>query len=143
MGKNSGRDTNILEEKELIALYQSRIQRLIDVQTALRWLFSLGLWLTLGSFCLWQLRGEIALMGEFFTWTALRSVIQYRPLPSLGVVFCLSTTVATLVWQSQHILFGFSHQENLRMVKYIQGIEAKGKKHPLWWWVCKDPSNFG
>ncbi|MCA1904119.1 MAG: hypothetical protein LDL47_04695 [Cyanobacteria bacterium KgW148] len=127
-----------MDNKELISLYKTPIQRLIDLQTVLRWLFSLTMWLTLGSFSLWQIRQEIALILDIFTWSAVRSVIQYRALPSLGVMFCLSTTLATLVWQSQHILMGFSLQEQLDMVRYIQTIEAKGPKHPLWRWIFPD-----
>ncbi len=128
-----------MDDQELINLYQAPIRRLINLQTLMRWVVSILLWLTLGSFCLWQIRGEIALLLDIFTWSALRSIIQYRALPSLGIVFCLSTTLSTLVWQSQHILWGFSRQEYLSMVKYIQNIEAKGKKHPLWRWICQSP----
>lgn len=128
-----------MDEQELIALYKTPIRRLINLQTLLRWLFSILMWLTLGSFCLWQIRAEIAMLLDIFTWSALRSVIQYRALPSLGIAFCLSTTLSTLVWQSQHILWGFSRQEHLSMVKYIQNIEVRGTKHPLWRWICQRP----
>ncbi|MCS6960138.1 MAG: hypothetical protein RMK91_08805 [Pseudanabaenaceae cyanobacterium SKYGB_i_bin29] len=124
-----------MEERELLDRYKLPLQRLIDLQTWGRWLFSGTMWLTIGLFSLWQLRREIALMAEFFTWAAVRATIKFRPLPSLGVMFCVSTTLATLVWQSQHILFGFSPREYQRMVKYLQRIESKGDKHPLWRWL--------
>ncbi|MFN3361245.1 MAG: hypothetical protein ACK421_07470 [Pseudanabaenaceae cyanobacterium] len=124
-----------MEEQELLDRYRLPLQRLINLQTLGRWLFNIALWLTIGGVSLWQLRQEIALMQEFFTWAAVRAVIRFRPLPSLGIMFCVSSTLATLTWQSQHILFGYSRREYRQMLKYLQTIEAAGQKHPLWRWL--------
>ncbi|MBD3882624.1 hypothetical protein IFO70_12710 [Phormidium tenue FACHB-886] len=87
-----------------------QIKRLHQRQVYKRW-FTMGLgWLVLAPLCLWAVRDEIALMHDYFTWAALRYAIIYNRLPAFGLALCVAMTIATLIWQSRNILFGFSPQ---------------------------------
>jgi hypothetical protein len=119
----------------LDASFQNAIQRLHKLNVYARWSFVLFLWLVLAPLSLWGLRDAIGLMREYFTWSALRYGLVYNPLSSIGLTFCISMTVAVLIWQSRNILFGFSNAYQARLVKRTQRIHQQGKSHPLWRWV--------
>ncbi len=114
------------------------VQRLLQVQTWGRWLFVLFLWLTLGTFCIWRLRSDIALWLEYFTWAAVRISLQYNRLTFLGIGLCLGLTLSTLIWQSYNILWGVSKDEYRSLVKQVNNIKNQGPSHPLWQWVCAE-----
>ena len=78
-------------------LVEQQIGKLIELQTRMRWTFVLFLWLTLGSFCLWWLRYDIALWLEFFTWSAVRISLQHNRLVFLGLGLCVAMTLSTLI----------------------------------------------
>jgi hypothetical protein len=118
---------------------ESQIGRLIEVQTRMRWTFVLFLWLTLGSFCIWWLRDDIALWMEFFTWSAVRVSLQHNRLVFLGLGLCVAMTLSTLIWQSWHILWGIRLSEYRSLARQVAEIQQAGSQHPLWKWVCKEP----
>ncbi|ELS32531.1 MULTISPECIES: hypothetical protein [Pseudanabaena] len=119
-------------------LLERQIQRLIEVQTYLRWIFDGFLWLTVGTASIWALRSDIELWFASFTWAAVRMTLAYNRLPMLGLGICVAMTLATLVWQSSMILWGLNQREKRSLAQQVKGIQAKGKSHPLWRWVCEE-----
>ncbi|NUN66616.1 hypothetical protein HCU40_18075 [Pseudanabaena biceps] len=119
-------------------LLERQVQRLIEVQTYLRWMFDVLLWLTIGAASLWALRSDIELWIASFTWVGVRMTLVYNRLPMLGLGICIAMTLATLVWQSSIILFGINAREKRSLVQQVQKISKKGKKHLLWRWVCEE-----
>jgi hypothetical protein len=116
---------------------QQQVQRLHRLTVWGRWLFVLGCWLLIGSASLWALRDDIALIRQYFTWTALRYALAFNYWPSIGLAFCLAITGAVLVWQSRNVLVGLSPREKLRLEQQVQKIQSRGPHHPLWRWVVK------
>lgn len=116
-------------ERQIEKLYQLSIYR--------RWLFISLCWLSLGLFGLWGLRESFALGLEHFTWAVVRYSVVFSPVPSLCLGFCVSVTVAALVWQSRNILFGFSPQHRQQLEQQVKKIRAAGERHPLWKRVCQ------
>ncbi|NJN72634.1 MAG: hypothetical protein HC799_07390 [Limnothrix sp. RL_2_0] len=96
-----------------------------------RWLFVVGLWLTLGIYSLWGLRGEFGLWREHLTWTSVRYGLAYHPFPTLSLVICVAYTCAVLVWHSQKLLQGWSERETYRLDKEAKKI-AQNPRHWLW-----------
>mgnify|MGYP006277042209 FL=1 len=96
------------------------------------WWRALALWLTVGCLSLWSLWEELALLGQHFTWTALRYGLAYNRLAAAGLGLCVGLTVALLVGESRHILFGLSHSERQRLQRLHHQIERQGQGHPLW-----------
>jgi hypothetical protein len=120
---------------------ESQVERLIRVQTWGRWFLNLCLWLTIGVASLWDLRFEIAIWFEYFTWAAVRASMRSHRLAFLGISFCVAMMLATLVWQSSIILWGISNREKRSLIRQIQKIQKQGKTHPLWRWVCEEKAN--
>jgi len=116
---------------------ERQMRRLYKLSIYRRWLFIVSCWLSLGLFGLWGLRESIALGLEHFTWALVRYSVIFSPIPSLCVGFCVSVTVAALVWQSRNILFGFSPQHRKRLEVQVMKIRTMGKRHPLWKQVCQ------
>ncbi len=114
-----------------------QMQRLYQLSVYGRWLVVGVLWLAIAPICLWQLRGELSLWRQHFTWTAVRYAIAYNRLPSLGLAFCIAITTAVLVWQSRNILLGIPTAEENRLRKQVLKITRQGRSHPLWRWVCE------
>ncbi|MEA5478665.1 hypothetical protein VB774_13640 [Pseudanabaena galeata UHCC 0370] len=119
-------------------LLERQVQRLIEVQTYLRWIFDGFLWLTIGTASIWALRSDIELWIAAFTWAAVRITLAYNRLPMMGVGICVAMTLATLVWQSSIILWGVNQREKRSLVDQVKRIKKKGKSHPLWHWVCEE-----
>ncbi len=119
-------------------LLDRQVQRLIEVQTYLRWIFDGFLWLTVGTASIWALRSEIELWMASFTWAAVRMTLAYNRLPMLGIGLCVAMTLATLVWQSSLILWGVNQRERRSLIDQVKKIREKGKNHPLWRWVCEE-----
>ncbi len=114
------------------ALLERRVQRLLRVHLWGRWLLAIALWCTLGAFCLWRLRGDIALWREYFTWAAVRVSLQHNRLEFMGLGLCVALTLSTLIWQSTHILFGVRGREYRALVRQVRAIGDRGSDHPLW-----------
>jgi hypothetical protein len=119
-------------------LLERQVQRLIEVQTYLRWMFDGFLWLTVGTASIWALRSDIGLWIATFTWAAVRITLAYNRLPMLGLGICIAMTLATLVWQSSIILWGVNPRERRSLIDQVKKIQNKGKSHPLWRWVCEE-----
>jgi len=106
-----------------------RLRRLI----IRRWWWRTALlWLTVGSISLWGFRDEMMILQKHFTWTALRYGLAYNRLAAVGLGLCIGLTIALLVAESRHIVFGLSDAERQRLQHLQQQIEHKGHEHPLW-----------
>ncbi|MEM9904878.1 MAG: hypothetical protein AAF921_07635 [Cyanobacteria bacterium P01_D01_bin.44] len=103
-------------------------------QRALRnwWRITGGLWLTVGLWSLWQLRGDFQLWAEYFTWSAVRYALAYNRPAAIGLGLCVGLTVALLYSESRHILWGLSPSERTRLEDQLSQIERQGPSHPLW-----------
>ncbi len=117
--------------------FTQQVQKLHQLTVYGRWLFVGCLWLTVAPVCLWDLRSEIALWQQYFTWVAVRYGLFYHPLSTLGLAFCIGMTVAVLVWQSRNILVGLPQPEKERLEKQVCRIRQQGVTHPLWKWICQ------
>ncbi|MEB3290813.1 MAG: hypothetical protein VKI82_12920 [Leptolyngbya sp.] len=111
---------------------QRQIEQLRVLLLRRWWRTSLILWLTVGSLSLWSLRGEWAVIRQYFTWTAVRYAMAYNRLAALGLGICVGLTVAILVAESRHILFGLTSAEQRRLERLHRKIQAQGASHPLW-----------
>ncbi|NMG11084.1 hypothetical protein [Brasilonema sp. UFV-L1] len=116
--------------------FAKQVQKLYQLQVYSRWLLVGFLWLTIAPICAWDLRSEITLWRQYFTWVAVRYGLYYHPLATLGLSFCLGMLLAVLIWQSRNILFGLSQQEKQRLEQQLFQIRQQGASHPLWKWVC-------
>lgn len=123
-----------LSEKD--PLFKTQVQRLHRLTVYSRWLFVGLLWLVLAPISLWNLRGELVLLQDYFTWTAVRYAIIYNRLPALGLIFCVGVTVSVLIWQSRNILWGPPEDYLNYLERQVLRIRRQGKSHPLWRWVC-------
>jgi hypothetical protein len=119
-------------------LLERQVQRLIEVQTYLRWLFDGFLWLTVGTASIWAIRSDVELWMATFTWAAVRVTLTYNRLPMMGLGICVAMTLATLVWQSSIILWGVNAREKRSLIDQVKRIKEKGKSHPLWRWICEE-----
>jgi hypothetical protein len=117
--------------------FQQQVARLHRLTVWGRWLFVLGCWLLIGLASLWTLRGDIALIRQYFTWTAIRYALAFNYWSSIGLAFCFAITGAVLVWQSRNIILGLSQREKLRLEQQVRKIQVMGPRHPLWRWIVK------
>ncbi|MBD2771688.1 hypothetical protein [Iningainema tapete] len=117
--------------------FAQQVERLHQFQVMSRWIFVCFLWLTVGTLSLWNLRDEIWLLRQYFTWAAVRYGLYYHPLATFGLSFCVGMTAAVLVWQSRNILFGIPKQEKQRLEEQVMRIRQQGPSHPLWRWIVK------
>ncbi|PSF32254.1 hypothetical protein C7H19_21725 [Aphanothece hegewaldii CCALA 016] len=115
--------------------FEQKVQRLHQLTVWSRWLFVLACWLILAPFGLWNLRPEIELIREHFTWTAVRFGLAYHLFSALSLSFCVGITAAVLVWQSRNILQGLPRHEKQQLEKRVEKIQAIGPRHPLWRWL--------
>jgi hypothetical protein len=113
------------------------VQRLHELQVKGRWLLNAVLVLVLMPPSLWDLRSELQLWNQYFTWVAVRYGLAYHPLATLGLTIPIAFVTATLVWQSRNIIFGLSQREKYRLEKQATAIRAKGERHWLWRWIWK------
>jgi hypothetical protein len=118
--------------------FQRQVQQLHRLTVYGRWLTVGLLWIGIAPCCLWNLRSEIALWLDYFTWTALRYGLAYHRLAAVGLALCIGATVAVLLWQSRNILIGIPPEETRYLERQVIRIRQQGKSHPLWRWVCKD-----
>jgi hypothetical protein len=126
------------ERIELDPVFELQMQKLHRLTVYGRWLTVLVLWLTAGAWSLWNLRYNIGLIQEHFTWAALRYGLHFNPIPTVGLSVCIGMTAAVLVWQSRNILYGLSAPEQKRLVQQVRDIRHQGRSHPLWKWVCEN-----
>jgi len=76
--------------------FQTEVARLHQYLMTMCWRWLRLLWLIVLPLSLWQLRDEIALWRQYFTWTAVRYGLIYHPLAAAGLIFCASLTVSTV-----------------------------------------------
>lgn len=119
-------------------LFRQQVARLHKLTVIGRWLFVLGLWLTIGLLSLWGLRYPISLIQEYFTWAAVYYGLHFHSLPAIGLATCIAFTTAVLLWQSRNILFGLPKRERDRLEHQVLRIRKQGSSHPLWKYVCQD-----
>lgn len=115
--------------------FQHQVTRLYLLSIYGRWLFVAVSWLTLGVYALWNLREEIAICLDYFTWAALYYGLHFNFVPTLCLAFCIGVTVSVLVWQSRNLIWGLPADEKRQLERQVKKIVAKGKKHPLWKWI--------
>jgi hypothetical protein len=127
-----------IESEALDPIFAEQIQKLHRLTVYGRWLFSLCLWLIIAPFCLWDLRVELSLLQQYFTWVGLRYALMFHPLSTLGLSLCIAMTTSVLVWQSRNILWGLPLQEQENLKKQVYRIRQQGSSHPLWKWVCEN-----
>jgi len=113
-------------------VFAQEIERLHRISVYSRWMAVSLLWLTVGTLSLWQLRSQIRLLLEHFTWAAVRYSIVYNRPPAVGLAFCMGMTIAVLVWQSRNILWGRPRREQQRLAQQVLQIRKQGPSHPLW-----------
>ncbi|WP_414549082.1 hypothetical protein [Anabaena sp. CCY 0017] len=128
--------TNGKNANSIDTTFTQQVQRLHQLTVYGRWFFVGCLWLTIAPFSLWNLRGELVILQQYFTWVAVRYGLFYNPLSTLGLAVCIGTTVSTLVWQSRNILLGLPQREQQRLEKQVFRIRQQGQTHPLWKWIC-------
>ncbi|MBW4671619.1 MAG: hypothetical protein KME60_30390 [Cyanomargarita calcarea GSE-NOS-MK-12-04C] len=117
--------------------FAKQVQKLHQLTVYSRWLIVGLLWLTVAPLALWNLREEITLWRQYFTWMAVKYGLYYHPLSTLGLAFCIGMTVAVLIWQSRNILLGLPQYELQRLEKQVWRIREQGPSHPLWKWICQ------
>lgn len=115
--------------------FQQKVDRLYKLSIYGRWLVVILSWLTLGLYAIWNLRAEIALCLDYFTWAALYYGLHFNFLPTLCLAFCIGITASVLVWQSRNIIWGLPDSEKRKLEGQVKKIMAKGIKHPLWKWI--------
>jgi hypothetical protein len=114
-----------------------QVQKLHRLSLYRLWLFVGLCWLALAPLSLWELREQISLGLEYFTWALVHYSILYNLTPSLCLGFCVAITAGVLFWQSCNILLGFSPQYRRRLERKVLRIRAIGQGHPLWKRVCQ------
>ena len=115
--------------------FQSKVVKLHRLTVYGRWLFVVFNWLTFGVYALWNLREEIALWFDYFTWAAVYYGFHFNFVPTLCLAFCVGTTISVLVWQSRNLLCGLPAQERRQLEKQVEKILKQGATHPLWKWI--------
>ena len=115
--------------------FQQKVDRLYKLSIYSRWLIVVFSWLTFGLYAIWNLREEIALCLDYFTWAAVYYGLHFNFLPTLCLAFCIGTTVSVLVWQSRNTIWGLPDIEKRKLENKVKKILAKGTKHPLWKWI--------
>jgi uncharacterized Tic20 family protein len=131
-------DSPLSEVTDDDVTFKRQIQRLHKLTVYGRWAVVCLLWLALGPLSVWNLRSEVALWRDYFTWTALKFGLAYHPIATFSLALCIGITVAVLLWQSRIILFGLSAHQTKRLERMLFWIRQQGSHHPLWRWVCKE-----
>jgi hypothetical protein len=124
-----------MEQFDKDPIFLEQVQKLHRVTVYGRWIFVVLLWLLIAPISLWNLRSEVTLWRQYFTWVAVRYGIYHHPLASVGLAFCIGSTMAVLVWQSRNILVGLPEPEKQRLEKQVYRIREQGETHPLWKWI--------
>lgn len=130
---------NSINNKETLGsdpAFRQQVQRLYRLTVYSRWLFIVFVWLTIVPLSIWNLRMEIILWQEYFTFAAVRYGLVSHPFATLGLAFSIGIMLAVLIWQSRNILFGLSSEEKKHLEDRVWQIRQQGSNHPLWKWIC-------
>lgn len=120
--------------------FKRQLQRLHRLTVVARWIVVSLLWSSVGIWSLWQLRHEIALWVEYFTWVAVWYGFRHRIWAAIGLGLCIGNTLAVLLWQSRNLLWGLPEIERRRLERQLYRIHRTGPSHPLWKWVVSPTS---
>ncbi|MEM7065769.1 MAG: hypothetical protein AAF572_21725 [Cyanobacteria bacterium P01_B01_bin.77] len=96
------------------------------------WRLTIGAWLTIGPLTLWQLRSEISLLLDYFTWTSVYYGLKYNFLGALGFLLCIGLASTLLIREVRHLTLGISPMERKRLENQLAQIRRQGPSHPLW-----------
>jgi hypothetical protein len=110
----------------------SSLDRLRTVILRRWWWVSGLLWVTVAPLSLWSLRADIALLRQYFTWSAVRMALAYNRPAAFGLGLCVGLTVALLVAESRYLLFGMTKAERERLTRLADRITTQGPSHTLW-----------
>jgi hypothetical protein len=124
-------------EIELDPIFKNQIDNLYRLNLYGKWIVIALLWLTIGSYSLWELRYPISLIQEDFTWAAVKYGLVANPIPAVGLCLCVGIMTGTLVWQSRNIIWGIPKKEQQRLIQQVGNIRKQGSSHPLWKFVVK------
>ncbi len=124
-----------MEQPQQDPSFSEQVQKLHRLTVYSRWFVVGLLWLTIAPVALWDLRSEIELWRQYFTWSAVRYALFFHPLATLSLSFCLGMMMAVLIWQSRNILFGLPKSDRERLEKQVYQIRQQGSTHPLWKWI--------
>jgi hypothetical protein len=128
LSANAGADPTI----ELDPVFKNQVARLYRVTVYTRWIVIGLLWLTVGAYSLWELRAQIGLIQEDFTWAAVKYGLAFQPVPAFGLCLCIAMMTSTLVWQSRNQLWGLPKKEQQQLIERVGKIRKQGSSHPLW-----------
>ena len=117
--------------------FAEAIGRLHQVNVVSRWLTLLVLWLTVGSWSVWQLRKTWETLQEYFTWSAIRVGLMFHPIAAVGLGLCVGLTLSALIGQSRNLIWGLPDYERASLHDRVLKIQQQGRSHPLWKWVWK------
>ncbi|MEB3292400.1 MAG: hypothetical protein VKJ24_04505 [Synechococcales bacterium] len=125
----------LIAEPDLTPELKADMQRLHELTVWGRWLVSALLWLTIAPLSLWQLRRNLLILQDRFTWSGLRYSLIFHPLAAIGLTLCIGFSLSTLIWQSRNILWGLPKVECDRLKQTVLKIQQQGRSHPLWRWL--------
>jgi hypothetical protein len=117
---------------------QWEVCRLHRLTIYARWTFVMGLWLSVGTFSLWQLRFRIQILMDYFTWAAVKYGLAYHMTAALGLGLCIGCTAGVLTWHLRNLLLGLPQRERDRLQQQAIRIQQQGKTHPLWRWLQRE-----
>jgi hypothetical protein len=115
--------------------FQRKVEKYYQLTIRLRWIVVSMLWLTLGVYGIWSLRQAIQLWFDYFTWSAVYYGLAFNLIPTLCLSVCIGMTLAVLLTQSRHILWGLSDKEKYYLAQKVSKILATGSSHPFWKWI--------
>jgi hypothetical protein len=116
--------TNIATERAIESLRQHALTTW--------WRFTVIVWLTIGPLTLWQLRSEISLLLDYFTWTSVYYGLKYNFLGAIGFFICVGLASTLLIREIRHLTLGLSPMERKRLENQLAQIRRQGPSHPLW-----------
>jgi hypothetical protein len=114
------------------------LQRLRLLAIYKRWVAVAVCWSILAPLGVWELRAEIELWRDYFTWTAVRYGLAYHPLAALCLLFCFGITLSTLVLHCEYRWGAISPREKTRLEQHLGAIAQLSPRHPLRRWVFQD-----
>ena len=117
--------------------FQRKVIKYYQLTIYIRWIIVLLLWLTLGVYGIWNIRHEISLWLDYFTWSAVHYGLAFNIIPTICLGICMGMTISVLVLQSSHIIWGLSDKEKYYLEQKVEKIIATGSTHPFWKWIHK------
>ncbi len=112
-----------------------QVAKLQQLEVWRRWLSMLLMWLTLGSWSLWELRESIVILREYFSWSGVVYGCYFHLGGGCGLLFCVLSTCSSLVWQIGHVSGQLSAKERHQLEVRVQQIQASKKENWLWRWI--------